>query len=158
MNKIKFKTRCFETIYFTLFGIVCFIIFLIMAINVYTESFIGFVFILICSIIIFLLSLLLALLHYQYCVCINNELIFRCPLYIIKKIKINEVKYYARYIIHKKKTNIVLHYPVIRILLDENTNFKEEYLCNKKSTCYYIYDKKDNYNKFIKLLNQYNNI
>lgn len=47
-----------------------------------------------------------------------------------------------------------LLYPVIRIYLSKPTSkIKYKYWCNKKSTYFHIYDKKDNYDKFIEIMN-----
>ena len=47
MNKVRFKTRIFETIFFFLFGTIVGIIFFILALEVYDKSFNGFLCILI---------------------------------------------------------------------------------------------------------------
>lgn len=42
MNKVRFKTRIFETIFFFLFGTIVGIIFFILALEIYDKSFNGF--------------------------------------------------------------------------------------------------------------------
>ena len=91
MNKIKFKTRIFETVYFSLFGFLVCVIFFILSIKTYDKSLVGFIIILVCSLLFFLMLQILALLCYQYCEYVDGIFIFRCPLYIIKKVKLYHI-------------------------------------------------------------------
>ena len=55
---------------------------------------------------------------------------------------------------YEKGTRMNIVYPVIRIYLSKPTSkIKYKYWCNKKSTYFHIYDKKDNYDKFIEIMN-----
>ena len=67
MRKVRFKTRIFETIYFSIFGIFLGVLFLILALKVYDKSFIAFVFLLICALIECILFIIASLVSYQYC-------------------------------------------------------------------------------------------
>ena len=49
MNKIRFKTRIFETIYFIVFGLFITTITCLLAFKVYKESLIAFIICLFCS-------------------------------------------------------------------------------------------------------------
>ena len=95
-----------------------------------------------------------SLVSYQYCEFIDGVFIFKCPLYVIKKVKIEDIILYDRLTIYEKNPRGVRAYPVIRIyLLKPIYEKKERYLCTKKSTYFHIYDTKDNYDKFIKIMN-----
>ena len=55
MNKIRFKTMIFETIYFIVFGLFITTITCLMAFKVYKESLTGFIICLFCSLLILIL-------------------------------------------------------------------------------------------------------
>lgn len=153
MNKVRFKTRIFETIFFFLFGTIVGIIFFILALEVYDKSFNGFLCILIIDYFLCALFFVSSLLCYQYCEFINGVFIFKCPLYVIRKVKVEDIVLYKRTSINEKTPRMDISYPVIRIYLSEPSNkIKYKYLCSKKSTYYHIYDVKDNYDKFMKLI------
>ena len=126
MNKIRFKTRIFETIYFIVFGLFITTITCLMAFKVYKESLIGFIICLFCSLFLLVLFIIISLVFYQYCEFIDNTFVFRCPLYIIKKIKINEIVKYDRCSIYEKSTRTSIIYPVIRIYISE-PKYKTKY-------------------------------
>lgn len=154
MRKVRFKTRIFETIYFSIFGIFLGVLILISALKVYDKSFIAFVFLLICALIECILFIIASLVSYQYCEFIDGVFIFKCPLYVIKKVEIEDIVLYDRLSIYEKGTRMNIVYPVIRIYLSKPTSkIKYKYWCNKKSTYFHIYDKKDNYDKFIEIMN-----
>ena len=68
----------------------------------------------------------------------------------LKKVKVEDIVLYDRLSIYEKGTRMNIVYPVIRIYLSKPTSkIKYKYWCNKKSTYFHIYDKKDNYDKFI---------
>jgi len=115
MNKIRFKTRIFETIYFIVFGLFITTITCLLAFKVYKESLTAFIICLFCSLFLLVLFIIISLVFYQYCEFIDNTFVFRCPLYIIKKIKINEIVKYDRCSIYEKSTRTSIIYPVIRI-------------------------------------------
>ena len=154
MNKIRFKTRIFETIYFIVFGLFITTITCLLAFKVYKESLIGFIICLSCSLFLLVLFIIISLVFYQYCEFIDNTFVFRCPLYIIKKIKINEIVKYDRCSIYEKSTRTSIIYPVIRIYISEpKYKTKYKYLVDKKSQYFHIYDVKDNYEIFLKVIN-----
>ena len=154
MERVRFKTRIFETIYFSIFGIFLGVLILILALKVYDKSFIAFVFLLICALIECILLIIASLVSYQYCEFIDGVFTFKCPLYTIKKVKIEEIVLYDRLSFYQKYTRTNVIYPVIRIYLEKpNSKIKFKYLCTKKSTYFHIYDKKDNYDKFIEIMN-----
>jgi hypothetical protein len=154
MSKVRFKTRIFEIVYLSLFCTFSIILFFILALQVYDKSFIAFVFLLICALIECILFIISALVLYQYCEFIDGVFIFKCPLYVIKKVKVEDIVLYDRLSIYEKGTRMNIVYPVIRIYLSKPTSkIKYKYWCNKKSTYFHIYDKKDNYDKFIKIMN-----
>ena len=71
-----------------------------------------------------------------------------------KKVKIEEIVLYDRLSFYQKYTRQNIIYPVIRIYLEKpNCKIKYKYLCTKKSTYFHIYDKKNNYDKFIEIMN-----
>ena len=87
-------------------------------------------------------------------VIVDNTFVFRCPLYIIKKIKINEIVKYDRCSIYEKSTGTSIIYPVIRIYISEpKYKTKYKYLVNKKSQYFHIYDVNNNYDTFLKIIN-----
>jgi hypothetical protein len=154
MNKIKFKTRIFETVYFSLFGFLVCVIFFILSINTYDKSLVGFIIILVCSLLFFLMLQILALLCYQYCEYVDGIFIFRCPLYIIKKVKVEDIVKYDRVSIYENTSRMTIIYPVIRIYINTvDKKIKYKYLVNKNSIYFNIYDVKDNYEKFMKIIN-----
>ena len=154
MNKVRFKTKIFETLYFSIFGFFFSTIYFILILKDPVDSIGWFICMLILDFIILVLFLLLALLFCQYCEFIDGVFIFKCPLYVIKKVKIEDIILYDRLTIYEKNPRGVRAYPVIRIyLLKPIYEKKERYLCTKKSTYFHIYDTKDNYEKFIKIMN-----
>lgn len=154
MNKIKFKTRIFETVYFSLFGFLVCVIFFILSIKTYDKSLVGFIIILVCSLLFFLMLQILALLCYQYCEYVDGIFIFRCPLYIIKKVKVEDIVKYDRVSIYENTSRMTIIYPVIRIYINTvDKKIKYKYLVNKNSIYFNIYDVKDNYEKFMKIIN-----
>jgi hypothetical protein len=154
MNIIKFKTRIFETVYFSLFGFLVCVIFFILSINTYDKSLVGFIIILVCSLLFFLMLQILALLCYQYCEYVDGIFIFRCPLYIIKKVKVEDIVKYDRVSIYENTSRMTIIYPVIRIYINTvDKKIKYKYLVNKNSIYFNIYDVKDNYEKFMKIIN-----
>lgn len=154
MNKIRFKTRIFETIYFIVFGLFITTITCLLAFKVYKESLTAFIICLFCSLFILVFFIILSLVFYQYCEFIDNTFVFRCPLYIIKKIKINEIVKYDRCSIYEKSTRTSIIYPVIRIYISEpKYKIKYKYLVNKKSQYFHIYDVNNNYDTFLKIIN-----
>ena len=154
MNNIKFKTRIFETVYFSLFGFFVGVIFFILSINTYDKSLVGFIIILVCSLLSFSMVQILALLCYQYCEYVDGIFIFRCPLYIIKKVKVEDIVKYDRVSIYENSPRMTIIYPVIRIYINiPDEKIKYKYLVNKNSIYFNIYDVKDNYEKFMKIIN-----
>lgn len=154
MNIIKFKTRIFETVYFSLFGFFVGVIFFILSINTYDKSLVGFIIILVCSLLSFSMLQILALLCYQYCEYVDGIFIFRCPLYIIKKVKVEDIVKYDRVSIYENSPRMTIIYPVIRIYINiPDEKIKYKYLVNKNSIYFNIYDVKDNYEKFMKIIN-----
>lgn len=154
MNIIKFKTRIFETVYFSLFGFLVCVIFFILSIKTYDKSLVGFIIILVCSLLFFLMLQILALLCYQYCEYVDGIFIFRCPLYIIKKVKVEDIVKYDRVSIYENTSRMTIIYPVIRIYINTaDKKIKYKYLVNKNSIYFNIYDVKDNYEKFMKIIN-----
>lgn len=154
MSKVRFKTRIFEIVYLSLFCTSSIILFFILALQVYDKSFMGFLVLLIVVLILCIIFIISALALYQYCEFIDGVFIFKCPLYVIKKVKVEDIVLYDRLYIYEKSTRMVIVYPVIRIYLSKPTSkIKYKYWCNKKSTYFHIYDKKDNYDKFIKIMN-----
>lgn len=154
MNNIKFKTRIFETVYFSLFGFFVGVIFFILSINTYDKSLVGFIIILVCSLLSFSMLQILALLCYQYCEYVDGIFIFRCPLYIIKKVKVEDIVKYDRVSIYENSPRMTIIYPVIRIYINiPDEKIKYKYLVNKNSIYFNIYDVKDNYEKFMKIIN-----
>ena len=154
MNKIKFKTRIFETVYFSLFGFLVCVIFFILSIKTYDKSLVGFIIILVCSLLSFSMFQILALLCYQYCEYVDGIFIFRCPLYIIKKVKVEDIVKYYRVSIYENTSRMTIIYPVIRIYINTvDKKIKYKYLVNKNSIYFNIYDVKDNYEKFMKIIN-----
>ena len=155
MDKVRFKTRIFETVYFSIFGIFLAVLFVILALEVYDKSFFAFVFLIICGLIECGLFILVSLISYQYCEYIDGIFIFKCPLYIIRKVKVEEIVLYERLSFYEKSTRCNIIYSVIRIYLAKpKSNVKYRYLCNKKTSYYHIYDIKDNYKKFIEIINR----
>lgn len=155
MNKVRFKTRIFETVLFSLFAILFGFLFFLLALKVYDKSYAAFLCILICALIIFILFIILALLFYQYCEFVDGVFIFKCPLYVIKKVKVEEIVMYDRTYFYQKTTRNNIIYSVIMIYLKKpNGKIKYKYLCDKNSIYYHIYDKKDNYDKFIEIMNR----
>ncbi len=154
MEQVKFKTRILESIYFSLFGFFLGVSFSMLAFKVYDKSFVAFLLILFLAFLIFIFMIVLAFLFYQYCEFVDGVFIIKCPLYVIKKVKISEIVKYDRLSIYEKATRTSIIYPVIRIYLTKpNSKTKYKYLCERKSTYFHIYDIKDNYDKFIKIIN-----
>jgi hypothetical protein len=97
---------------------------------------------------------ILALLCYQYCEYVDGIFIFRCPLYIIKKVKVEDIVKYDRVSIYENTSRMTIIYPVIRIYINTvDKKIKYKYLVNKNSIYFNIYDVKDNYEKFMKIIN-----
>ena len=154
MSKVRFKTRIFEIVYLSLFCTFSIILFFILALQEYDKSFMRFLVLLIGVLILCIIFIISALVLYQYCEFIDGVFIFKCPLYVIKKVKVEDIVLYDRLSIYEKGTRMNIVYPVIRIYLSKPTSkIKYKYWCNKKSTYFHIYDKKDNYDKFIKIMN-----
>lgn len=154
MSKVRFKTRIFEIVYLSLFCTFSIILFFILALQEYDKSFMRFLVLLIGVLILCIIFIISALVLYQYCEFIDGVFIFKCPLYVIKKVKVEYIVLYDRLSIYEKGTRMNIVYPVIRIYLSKPTSkIKYKYWCNKKSTYFHIYDKKDNYDKFIKIMN-----
>ena len=154
MSKVRFKTRIFEIVYLSLFCTFSIILFFILALQEYDKSFMRFLVLLIGVLILCIIFIISALVLYQYCEFIDGVFIFKCPLYVIKKVKVEDIVLYDRLSIYEKGTRMNIVYPVIRIYLSKPTSkIKYKYWCNKKSTYFHIYDKKNDYDKFIEIMN-----
>ena len=68
MNKIRFKTRIFETIYFIVFGLFITTITCLLAFKVYKESLIAFIICLFCSLSLLVLFIIISLVLSKFAV------------------------------------------------------------------------------------------
>ena len=91
MDKVRFKTRIFETVYLSIFDVFLAVLFAMSALEVYDKSFFAFLFLIICGLIACCLLILASLISYQYCEYIDGVFIFKCPLYTIRKVKVEEI-------------------------------------------------------------------
>lgn len=107
MNKIRFKTRIFEILYLSLFCISSIIIFIILSLDEYDKSFVVFLIYLISALILCIVYIISVLVLYQYCEYIDGVFVFKCPLYVIKKVKVEDIVLYDRVSIYEKGSKTV---------------------------------------------------
>ena len=152
MNKVRFKTRKFESIYAILFGTFVFSLFLILAFKVYEKDLVGFWIMIIISVSLFVLMFIYGLVCYQYCEYEDGVFTLKCPLYIVKRVRKEDIVKYEHTLVYLRTRNSLFRYPVIRAYTSLNGKVKHSLYIDKKLTYFHIYNIKDNYQMFEKIM------
>ena len=152
MNKVRFKTRKFESIYLIFFGTFLFFVFLILSFKIYEKDLVGFWIMIICCVLNFINMIILALVCYQYCEYEDGVFTLKCPLYIVKTVRKEDIVKYEHTLVYLRTRNSLFRYSVIRAYTSLNGKVKHSLFIDKKLTYFHIYNIKDNYQMFEKIM------